>query len=76
MNLLYSLDLLGTAAFAASGALAGVRRFRQLLRATGDTDAALAGYYQGLRSVANRGRLPQTEAYIRNINALRPRFGG
>lgn len=26
MNLLYALDLVGTAAFAASGALAGVRR--------------------------------------------------
>ncbi len=31
MNILYSLDLLGTAAFAASGALAGVRRDMDLL---------------------------------------------
>ena len=55
---------------------AGVVLLRQLLRSTGSTDAALAGYYQGLGSVAKRGRLPQTEAYIRNVNALRARFGG
>jgi N-acetylmuramoyl-L-alanine amidase len=54
---------------------AGVLLLRQLLRSTGDSDAALAGYYQGLGSVAKRGRLPQTDAYIRNVNALRPRFG-
>jgi LysM repeat protein len=55
---------------------AGVVLLKQLLRATGDDHAALAGYYQGLGSVAKRGRLPQTDAYIRNIDALRPRFGG
>ena len=55
---------------------AGVVLLRQLLRTTGSTDKALAGYYQGLGSVAKRGRLPQTEAYIRNVNALRARFGG
>ena len=54
---------------------AGVVLLRQLVRTTGSTDAALAGYYQGLGSVAKRGRLPQTEAYIKNINALRARFG-
>ena len=56
--------------------LAGVLVLKQLLRSTGSSDAALAGYYQGLGSVAKKGRLPQTEAYIRNVNALRPRFGG
>lgn len=55
---------------------AGVVLLKQLRRATGDDHQALAGYYQGLGSVAKRGRLPQTEAYIRNIDALRPRFGG
>jgi LysM repeat protein len=55
---------------------AGVVLLKQLVRSTGSTDAALAGYYQGLRSVAQRGRLPQTEAYIKNVNALRARFGG
>ncbi|MFP5218442.1 MAG: LysM peptidoglycan-binding domain-containing protein [Actinomycetes bacterium] len=55
---------------------AGVALLDQLLTSTGSTDKALAGYYQGLGSVAKRGLLPQTHAYIRNINALRPRFGG
>jgi LysM repeat protein len=55
---------------------AGVVLLKQLLRQTGSQDKALAGYYQGLGSVARRGLLPQTEAYIRNINALKPRFGG
>jgi N-acetylmuramoyl-L-alanine amidase len=55
---------------------AGVVLLKQLLRQTGDADAALAGYYQGLGSVAKRGRLPQTDAYIRNVNALRARFSG
>jgi len=55
---------------------AGVVLLKQLLRQTGDADAALAGYYQGLGSVAKRGRLPQTDAYIRNVNALRGRFSG
>lgn len=55
---------------------AGVVFLKQLLRSTGSTDAALAGYYQGLGSVAKRGRLPQTDAYLANIRALRSRFGG
>jgi soluble lytic murein transglycosylase-like protein len=55
---------------------AGVVLLKQLVRQTGSTDGALAGYYQGLGSVAKRGRLPQTEAYIKNVNALRSRFGG
>ena len=55
---------------------AGVVLLKQLVRQTGSIDSALAGYYQGLGSVAKRGRLPQTEAYIKNINALRSRFGG
>jgi LysM repeat protein len=55
---------------------AGVVLLQQLLRSTGSSDNALAGYYQGLGSVAKRGRLPQTEAYIKNINALRARFSG
>ncbi len=55
---------------------AGVALLDSLLASTGSSDKALAGYYQGLGSVAKRGLLPQTEAYIRNVNALRPRFGG
>ena len=53
---------------------AGVLLLQQLLRSTGRADRALAGYYQGLGSIAARGLLPQTHAYIRNVSALRPRF--
>lgn len=53
---------------------AGVLLLKQLLRSTGSADRALAGYYQGLGSVAARGLLPQTHAYIRNVGALRARF--
>ena len=53
---------------------AGVLLLQQLVRSTGSADKALAGYYQGLGSVARRGLLPQTHAYIRNVNALRARF--
>jgi N-acetylmuramoyl-L-alanine amidase len=53
---------------------AGVLVLRQLLRATGSTDKALAGYYQGLGSIAKKGVLPQTHAYIRSIHALEGRF--
>lgn len=56
--------------------LAGIRYFRLLLRITGRTDMALAGYYQGLASVRKRGMYDDTKAYIRNIMALRSRFGG
>jgi LysM repeat protein len=54
--------------------LAGALLLKQLVRATGRADIALAGYYQGLGSVQSRGMLPQTHAYIRNVTALRPRF--
>lgn len=53
---------------------AGVLLLRQLLRATSTADGALAGYYQGLGSLARKGVLPQTRTYVRNINALRSRF--
>jgi N-acetylmuramoyl-L-alanine amidase len=55
---------------------AGVVLLKQLIRSTGSTDRALAGYYQGLGSISRRGLLPQTQTYIANVNALRPRFGG
>jgi soluble lytic murein transglycosylase-like protein len=56
--------------------LAGVRYFKQLVRITGRWDLALAGYYQGLASVRQRGMYDDTKAYVRNILALRSRFGG
>lgn len=53
---------------------AGVLLLRQLQRSQGSADAVLAGYYQGVGSVAAKGVLPQTRQYIANINALRERF--
>jgi LysM repeat protein len=65
-----SLDLLDTQ----DNITAGVLLLRQLLRSEGTVDGALAGYYQGLGSLARQGVLPQTRTYIRNVNALRARF--
>ena len=65
-----TLDLLTTQ----DNITAGVLLLRQLLRSTGSTDRALAGYYQGLGSIARQGILPQTRSYIRSITLLRSRF--
>ena len=53
---------------------AGVLLLRQLLRSTGDEAKTLAGYYQGLGSIARQGLLPQTHSYIKSIGILRERF--
>lgn len=53
---------------------AGVLLLRQLLRSTGSESMTLAGYYQGLGSIAQKGLLPQTHLYVRSIAALRARF--
>ena len=53
---------------------AGVTLLGDLLRATGSTPGALAGYYQGLGSVHSIGLLPQTRAYISNVELLQTRF--
>ncbi|MGZ6826158.1 MAG: LysM peptidoglycan-binding domain-containing protein [Mycobacteriales bacterium] len=53
---------------------AGVWLLRDLLDATGSASGAMAGYYQGLGSVARIGLLPETHAYIANITLLRARF--
>lgn len=51
------------------------RYLRWLLdRTDGDLDMALAGYFQGLASVAARGMLPVTVDYIAIVRVLRPRF--
>jgi soluble lytic murein transglycosylase-like protein len=65
-----NLDLLK----AEDNVLAGTLLLKQLVRATGRADMALAGYYQGLGSVQAHGMLPQTHTYIRNVSALRARF--
>ena len=53
---------------------AGVTLLADLLRATGSAPRALAGYYQGFGSIAAKGLLPQTHAYIRNVQLLQKRF--
>ena len=56
---------------------AGVLYLRQLLDETGgDEDTAIAGYYQGLGSVRDRGLYDDTKRYVQNVQALRSRFGG
>jgi LysM repeat protein len=56
---------------------AGVLYLRQLVQdAGGDEARAIASYYQGSASVNERGLLPETEQYVQNVMALRPRFGG
>jgi soluble lytic murein transglycosylase-like protein len=56
---------------------AGVMYLRRLLDdAGGDENAAIAGYYQGLASVRERGLYDDTQQYVANVQALRSRFGG
>jgi soluble lytic murein transglycosylase-like protein len=53
----------------------GTRFLRYLLDANGGSvDRALASYYQGLRSVRERGPLPETEQFVANVKALRGRL--
>jgi len=71
-------ELIGTSldpAVPEEGVRLGARYLRWLLDRTGDDEeAALAGYIQGLRSVAERGRFAETEAYIGAVMAMRDRF--
>jgi N-acetylmuramoyl-L-alanine amidase len=56
---------------------AGVLYLKRLLDETGgDENAAIAGYYQGLKSVRERGLYDDTSRYVANVQALRGRFGG
>jgi N-acetylmuramoyl-L-alanine amidase len=56
---------------------AGVMYLKRLMTdAGGDENAAIAGYYQGLASVRERGMFDDTEQYVANVQALRSRFGG
>jgi LysM repeat protein len=56
---------------------AGVLYLKRLITdAGGDESAAIAGYYQGLASVRERGMYDDTQQYVDNVQALRPRFGG
>jgi LysM repeat protein len=56
---------------------AGVAYLKHLIdEAGGDENAAIAGYYQGLSSVRDRGMFDDTKQYVDNVQALRARFGG
>jgi soluble lytic murein transglycosylase-like protein len=56
---------------------AGVLYLGQLIRDTGGNEAlAVASYYQGASSVKDVGMLPDTQRYVRDVMALRARFGG
>jgi LysM repeat protein len=56
---------------------AGVLYLKRLLdESGGDESAAIAGYYQGMSSVQNRGMFDDTKRYVDNVQALRSRFGG
>ena len=53
----------------------GTRFVRYLLDSNGgNLDRSLASYYQGLRSVRERGLLPETEQFVANVKALRGRL--
>ncbi|MFN2321071.1 MAG: LysM peptidoglycan-binding domain-containing protein [Dermatophilaceae bacterium] len=54
---------------------AGVVIIRALQRATSDEETAIASYYQGLTSVRTKGMYSDTRSYVRNIQALRAKFG-
>lgn len=56
---------------------AGSLLLKQLLAETGgDESSAIAGYYQGLKSVREHGLYDDTKQYVNNVQALRSRFGG
>jgi N-acetylmuramoyl-L-alanine amidase len=53
---------------------AGVRLLAHLLREVGgDARLALAAWYQGLRAVREKGVLPESEAFVADVLALRGR---
>jgi LysM repeat protein len=52
---------------------AGVVLLKVLTRSAGERNA-VAGYYQGLKSVRTRGMYADTKAYVGNVLALKKRF--
>ncbi len=55
-------------------ATTGVVLLKILTRTAGDDRTAIAGYYQGLRSVRENGMFADTKRYVANVQALRARF--
>ena len=58
-----------------SSALRGSGR-SSVLTHSASQRTAVAGYYQGLKSVRERGMFPDTKRYVANILALKKQFGG
>jgi hypothetical protein len=54
---------------------AGVVLLKILTRSASQR-TAVAGYYQGLKSVRERGMFPDTKRYVANIMVLKKRFDG
>jgi soluble lytic murein transglycosylase-like protein len=74
-----SVQLLGTKPLDPRDPIANIRMGTRFLRYLldsngGSVDRALASYYQGLRSVRERGLLPETERFVANVKALRGRL--
>jgi soluble lytic murein transglycosylase-like protein len=74
-----STSLLGTAPLDPRDPVANIRMGTRFLRYLldshgGSVDRALASYYQGLRSVRERGLLDETERFVANVVALRGRL--
>jgi soluble lytic murein transglycosylase-like protein len=65
------LDLLD----AEDNVTAGVVILKSLLRGADSRQQAVAGYYQGLRSVRQHGMLPDTRRYVARVEYLRRRLG-
>ena len=55
-------------------ATTGVVLLKILTQSAGSERQAVAGYYQGLRSVRERGMFPDTRRYVDNVLALKARF--
>jgi N-acetylmuramoyl-L-alanine amidase len=56
---------------------AGSLLLKSLLQQTGGNEAmAIAGYYQGLGSVRQRGMYDDTKQYVSNVLSIKSRFGG
>jgi soluble lytic murein transglycosylase-like protein len=74
-----STSLLGTEPLDPRDPVANIRMGTRFLRYLldshgGNLDRALASYYQGLRSVRERGPLDETQRFVANVKALRGRL--
>jgi LysM repeat protein len=59
---------------ARDNATTGVVLLEILTRSAANERQAIAGYYQGLRSVRENGMYPDTKRYVANVLALKKRF--